>query len=153
MKSMVKERSLFSYYFFSIITLGIYTIVFWHKLAKDVNKLCEGDGKKTMKYVPAWFLSIPTLSIFGLVWKYKLTERLNDNAERYNLKFSESGALTIVYSLTIIGLPVAHFLMIKNFNKMAKAYNDYNGLVDPDADKELDLFADDADEEIELVEE
>lgn len=143
MKSMIKERNVFSYYFLSVITLGIYTIVFWHKLAKDVNKLCEGDGKKTMKYVPAWFLNIPTLTIFSLIWKYKLTERLSDNAERYNLRFSESGGLTVAYSLTIIGMPVAHYLMIKNFNKMAKAYNDYNGLVDPDADNEPDLFDDD----------
>lgn len=141
MKAPIKERSIFLYYLFSIITLGIYSLVFWSKLAKDVNTVCEGDGKKTMKYMPSWLLSIVTLSIFGLVWKCKLTNRLKDNAERYGLKFSESGSLTVVYSILFL-LPIAHFIMIKNFNKIAKAYNDYNGLVDPDADKRADLFVD-----------
>lgn len=140
----IKERSLVTYYLFSIITLGIYAIVFWHKLAKDVNLLCEGDGKKTMKYVPSLLLSIITGSIFGLVWKCKLANRLNENAERYGLKFSESGALVVIYS--IFGLVLGHFILIKNFNKMAKAYNDYNELIDPDADNKTFLFADDEEE-------
>lgn len=136
----IKERSLVAYYLFSILTLGIYAIVFWHKLAKDVDTLCEGDGKKTMKYIPSLLLSIITGSIFGLVWKCKLANRLNDNAERYGLRFSESGALVVIYS--IFGLVLGHFIIIKNFNKMAKAFNDYNELTDPDADKKVFLFED-----------
>ena len=80
MKNQIPQRSIFAYYVFSVLTLGIYTLVFWHKLSKQVNVLCEGDGKKTMKYFPAWIISIFTLGIFGLVWKYKLAERLKDNA-------------------------------------------------------------------------
>lgn len=140
MKAPIKERSIFLYYLFTILTLGIYALVFWSKFAKDVNTVCEGDGKKTMKYIPSWLLSVITLTIVGIVWKAKLAARLKDNAERYGLKFSESGALTAVYS--ILCFPIAHFIMIKNFNKIAKAYNDYNGLVDPDADKRANLFVD-----------
>lgn len=145
MKSMVKERSIFSFYFFSIITLGIYAIVFWHKLGKDVDTLCEGDGKKTMKYVPAWLLSIITLTVMNFVWMSKLAKRLNENAERYGLRFSESGG-TIVACMLLCA-PAYPAVIIKNFNKMAKAYNDYNGLEDPEADKKVNLFADDEEEE------
>ena len=49
MVSAIKERSMFTYIVLSVLTLGIYHIVFWTKLSKDVNALCEGDGKKTMK--------------------------------------------------------------------------------------------------------
>lgn len=139
MKNM-KERSLIAYYFFSFITLGIYALVFWGKCTKDVNTLCEGDGKKTMKFKYVVLLSIITLGIFGLVWRCKLANRLKENAERYNLMFSESGALVVVFSL--LGLVLGDFILIKNFNKIAKAYNDYNGLVDPDATKKIQLFAD-----------
>ena len=66
--------------------------------------------------------------------------RLQENAERYDLKFSEGGALVVVF--TILGFVLGDFILIKNFNKMAKAYNDYNGLADPDADKKIYFFAD-----------
>ena len=139
MKNM-KERSLVAYYLFSFLTLGIYALVFWGKYTKDVNDLCEGDGKKTMKFKYVVLLSIITVGIFGLVWRCKLANRLQENAERYDLKFSEGGALVVIFS--IFGLVLGDFILIKNFNKMAKAYNDYNDLADPDADKKIYFFAD-----------
>ena len=119
MKNM-KERSLVAYYLFSFLTLGIYALVFWGKYTKDVNDLCEGDGKKTMKFKYVVLLSIITVGIFGLVWRCKLANRLQENAERYDLKFSEGGALVVVF--TILGFVLGDFILIKNFNKMAKAY-------------------------------
>lgn len=146
MKNKIPQRSILGYYVFSVLTFGIYTLVFWHKLSKQVNVLCEGDGKKTMKYFPSWLLSVLTFGIFGLVWKYKLAERLKDNAERYNLRFSESGAAVVVSCtiglFTLVGPSIARGLLIKNFNAIAGAYNEYNGLVDPDDDKIIDIFGD-----------
>ena len=137
MVSAIKERSMFSYIILSILTLGIYHIVFWTKLSKDVNALCEGDGKKTMKYVFCFLLNIITVGIFGFVWKYKLAKRLQENAARYDLKFSESGALVVVLAIVFAFFPVAQFVLVKNFNRMAVAYNEYNGLEAPES-----VFAD-----------
>ena len=139
MVSAIKERSMFSYIILSILTLGIYHIVFWTKLSKDVNALCEGDGKKTMKYVFCFLLNIVTVGIFGFVWKYKLAKRLQENATRYDLKFSESGALVVVLAIVFALFPVAQFVLVKNFNRMAVAYNEYNGLEAP-----VSVFADEA---------
>lgn len=128
MVSAIKERGMVSYVILSVLTLGIYHIVFWTKLSKDVNALCEGDGKKTMKYVFCWLLNIVTLGIFSFVWKYKLAKRLQNNAARYDLRISESGALVVVLSIVFAFFPVAQAVLVKNFNALAKAYNDYNGL-------------------------
>lgn len=152
MKNKIPQKSILAYFLLSFLTLGIYTLVFWHKLSKEVNVLCDGDGKKTMKYFPAWCLSIITFGIFGLIWKYKLAERLRDNAERYNLRISESGAAVLVSCILgnvalLCGPSIARALIIKNFNKIINAYNEYNGLVDPDEDKKISFFGDN---EIEL---
>jgi hypothetical protein len=106
LKAEIKQRSLFKYYFLSVITLGIYALYFWSKLAKDINTLCEGDGRKTMKYIPSFILSLATIFVYGFVWKYQLAERMNFNAERYGLKFSESGALVVFCSIP--GLFLGH---------------------------------------------
>jgi hypothetical protein len=93
-----------------------------------------------MKYFPAWLLGVITFSVFVTVWKAQLGSRLQFNAERYGLRFSESGGLVAAYS--VLGIIGGHIILIKNFNKMADAYNAYNGLVDPEADKKTFLFAD-----------
>ncbi len=149
MNKPIKERSFASYIFFSAITLGIYHIVFWHKLSKDANVLCEGDGKKTMKYGFVFLLNIVTVGIFGLVWRAKLTKRFQTNAPRYGLKFGESAANVTVLNVLfpVFGLIATSLVTFRNFNKLAKEYNDYNALVDPDADKNSALFVDE--EEVE----
>lgn len=152
MSAKINERSAFAYYVFSILTLGIYALVFWSKLAKDVNTLCEGDGKKTMKYFPSWLLSIVTLGVFGFVWRCKLANRLKENAERYDLRFSEGGKIVVVLGslglvMALLGPAIGHFILIKNFNKLAVAYNEYNGLVDPEEDEEEPEEAEEAEGE------
>lgn len=144
MVNPIKERSYFIFILLGIITFGIYPIVFWTKFSNDVNKVCDGDGKKTMKFVFVWLLNFVTLGIFGLVWKVMLGQRLKSNAPRYDLKTSESGALVLMYTLLIpvFGFMIGQAILIKNFNKLARAYNEYNGLEDVHADLRSKLFVD-----------
>jgi hypothetical protein len=113
-------------------------------LGKNVNALCEGDGKKTMKYGFAFFLSVITVGIYGIIWKVKLAERLKVNAERYELMIPEGGTEVALFStLGIIalgaGIPISSFIIIKNYNMIAEAYNAYNELPEPE-DEYIDLF-------------
>ena len=116
-------------------------IIFWHKLSKDVNKVCEGDGAKTMPYVYSWLLNIVTVGIFGFIWKFLLAERLRRNAARYGLRISDSGLAILLVSLLapIAGVFIAKIILVKNFNKLAAAYNEYNGLAE---EEEFSFFAD-----------
>ena len=81
-----------------------------------------------MKYVFCFLLNIVTVGIFGFIWKFKLAKRLQENAARYNLRFSESGGLVVVLAIVFAFFPIAQAVLIKNFNKLAVAYNEYNGL-------------------------
>ncbi len=130
MTAKIKERSLLSLLILSVITFGIYPIVFWHKISKEVALLCEDDGKKTMKYVFVWLLNFITFGIAGIVWRAKLAQRLKDNAARYDLRFSESGALAAFYNILVpfVGPLINRFILIKNMNAMGAAFNEYNGL-------------------------
>ena len=146
MTSNIKKRNYATYLLLSIITFGIYHIIFWNKISKEVNVLCEGDGKKTMKYVFAWLLSFPTLGIFGVIWKCQLIDRLKTNAARYDLKFSEGKAIVAI--LSTLGLPfiacpsIARYSIIKNYIAIGEAFNEYNGLADPEDENKVHLFAD-----------
>ena len=147
MDARIPKKSAFAFFALSIITFGIYAVVFWHKLGKNVNTLCEGDGKRTMKYGLAFFLSVITCGIFGIIWKIKLAERLKVNAERYELMIPEGGLeIGLFHTLGMIlvgaGIGIANGLIIKNYNMIAAAYNAYNDLPEPE-EEFVDLFSDD----------
>ena len=124
---MIKKRGLVGLIILSIITLGIYGLYWIYKLAKDVNKICDGDGKKTgglLKYI---LLGIITFGIYDFVWVYMLGDRLQDNAPKYGLNVKESGGIILLWlllgSFIIVGPFIALYIIIKNTNALAAEYN------------------------------
>jgi hypothetical protein len=124
---MIKRRRLAGFVILSIITFGIYGLYWIYCLARDVNILCEGDGRRTSGLLKYMLLGIITLGIYDFAWLYMLTERLQDNAPRYGLTFKESGALVLLWyipgSFIIVGPFIAWHIIIKNTNALADEYN------------------------------
>jgi hypothetical protein len=96
---MIKKRGLAGLIILSIVTFGIYFLYWIHKLAEDVNALCEGDGKGTSGLLKYFLLNIITLGIYGLAWSYMLENRLQNNAPKYNLTFKESGGTVLLWHI------------------------------------------------------
>lgn len=127
---MVQQRSLLKLILLSFITFGIYDIWFWYKYGRDLNFLCQGDGEETPNYVVALLLGIVTCGIYLWYWNYKVGGRLQRNAPRYGLYFTENGASIILWYLVGvflcgIGPFVAMHIQIKNINALAIAYNSH----------------------------
>lgn len=128
---MVKaDRSLIIYILLNLVTAGIYSLFFYHKLAKDVNILCAGDGDITPGLLKYILLSLITCGIYGWIWHYKLANRLQLNAVRYSLTFNENGTTVLLWMilgalLCGIGPFFALHIIMKNTNAMANAYNRY----------------------------
>ncbi len=121
------NRRLWKCIVFSALTGGIYGYYFIHKLAKDVNVVCAGDGEKTPGLWQYLLFGICTLGIYDLYWEYKLADRLQKNAYRYGTSFSENGATvlkwTIFGSLLFgIGPFIGVYIIIKNTNILVWKY-------------------------------
>lgn len=127
---MIKERNFWTYFFLSLITCGIYGIVFMYGWTEENNRVCAGDGKDSFNYIVVLLLTIITCGIYFYVWVYKMAQRLQDNAPRYGLMLNESGSsvllFTILGSFIGIGPLIGEYFMIKNQNILAAAYNAYN---------------------------
>jgi len=124
----IKERSFFVYILLSIITCGIYGIVFWYQYVNDLNTICDGDGKETQNYVVVFLLTIVTCGIYNYIWLYGMGNRLQESAPRYGLTFSENGTSVLMWYLfgsllCGIGPFIAMHILIKNMNVLAKRYN------------------------------
>ena len=127
---MIKKRSLLLLIIFSIITFGIYAFYWYYKLAKDVNMICEGDGKKTAGLVKLLLLSLITFGIYFMIWLYMLGDRLQDNSNKYGVAVKESGGSVLLWyvlgAFIIIGPFISYYIIIKNTNALAEEYNKKN---------------------------
>ena len=125
---MKTDRSLLVYILLSIMTCGIYSIIFWYMYTEDINKVCAGDGNESPNYILVWLLSIVTCGIYGFYWYYKQGNRLQAAAPRYGLSFQENGTSVLLWILLGtflcgIGMFVAIHILIKNLNAIAIEYN------------------------------
>jgi hypothetical protein len=114
----------------TVIALVIVIVVscnWFNKLARDMNTLCAGDGRKTRGVLALIFLSLITAGIYNLFWIYAVADRLQDNAPRYQLSFKESGGTVFTWYffgvLILIGPFIALHIIIKNINALADVYN------------------------------
>ena len=68
------DRNMIKVILLSLITFGIYAIVWYSSVSKDINLIASRyDGKKTMHFCLLAFLVAPfTLGIGAIVWNHKL---------------------------------------------------------------------------------
>lgn len=121
-------RSLVLLIVLSIVTCGIYEYYFIYKLAQDVNRMCAADGDKIGGLAAYILLSFVTCGIYSYYWEYKIANRLQKNAPLYGLCFKEGGSTILLWAilglfLCGIGPFVAMYMILKNTNAMAMAYN------------------------------
>lgn len=76
------DRSMIKVILLSFITCGIYGLIFYGKLADDINFIAtKRDGKKTMSFYLLFFLVGPlTLEIATVVWMNNISQRIGDEA-------------------------------------------------------------------------
>ena len=128
-KSRIEYRRFWKYLLLSIVTCGIYGIYFLYGYVKDINRLCEGDGRESKNYIVVLLLSVITCGIYGIYWWYVQGERLYNIAPRYNVNVREKGSGILLWEIlgcTIvpgIGMMVVTYIMVDNMNILAKAYN------------------------------
>lgn len=123
------KRSLLKFILLGIITLGIYTIVFFSGISIDINVIASRyDGKKTMHYCLLLFLVGPiTLGIAYLVWSNNIAGRIGKELERRNISYSfgakDFWLWGVLGSLIVVGPFIyVHKLAVAS-NMIAEHYN------------------------------
>ncbi|MGN0527700.1 MAG: DUF4234 domain-containing protein [Eubacterium sp.] len=130
---MVKKRSIGLAVLLYFVTLGIYPLVVLCISGSQVNKICEGDGKRQMHYLLAVLLGFVTLGIYPVVWCCKAMNRLQDNAYRYGTTVHppNSGSSFVLWtylgSFIAVGPIVAFCKFLGNMN----AFADIAGYIQP----------------------
>lgn len=125
------NRGLFKYIIFSLLTFGIYPLVFMSSISSNVNVVCSRyDGKKTMHYCLLFFLVGPlTLGIATLVWYHRISNRIGTEIRRrgmtYSFGASDFWLWNILGSLIFVGPFIYFHKLCKAMNQMNSHYNTF----------------------------
>lgn len=123
------DRSILKYILLSIVTLGIYSIVFWYGVSRDINTIASKyDGKKTMNYALLFFLIGPlTFGIGFFVWYHKMSDRIGGELTRRGIPCSMNASTfwlwSVLGSFIIVGPFIYTHKLATAMNLMAADYN------------------------------
>jgi len=123
------NRGLLKFILLSIVTLGIYSIVFYSGISNDINVIASRyDGKKTMHFALLLFIIGPiTLGIGYIVWFHKISNRIGVELTRRGVGYSFSAGTywlwNVLGACIVIGPLVYLYKMCAATNQLAEHYN------------------------------
>lgn len=119
-----QNRSLLLYVLLSFVTFSVYHFYFMDLWAKDVNILCEKDGKHTVGVEKMMLFSVLTFGVYKYVWLAEIVDRICDNAAEYDVEVRQDSETFFVWMILVpvLGYLVAMYRAIRDTNRLAGAY-------------------------------
>lgn len=113
---MIKERNIAVCIILSIVTCGIYGIIWFISLNDDANTV-SGDFKTSGGL--AFVLSLVTCGIYMLYWMYNQGSKIDAAKQNRGIPSSNSGVLYLI--LAILGLSIVSYALMQNeLNQLSK---------------------------------
>lgn len=122
------NRGWLKLFLLTLVTFGIYSLIWSHDLGKDVNAIYERDGgKKQMGFLAAFFLGFITFGITILVWEIKILLRVYEKANERKVEVSGSVAFALISYLLLGWTVVCPIIALSQFCKTTNAIcEDFN---------------------------
>lgn len=113
---VVKERNIAVCIILTIVTCGIYGLIWFISLTDDV-RLVSGDDR--LSGGKAVLLTLVTCGIYSIYWAYQMGKALNQASVKSGKTASDNSVLYLI--LQIIGLGIVGYcLMQSELNQYAK---------------------------------
>ena len=122
------DRNMWKLMLLNILTLGLYSIVFFISFSFDIDKAApKRDGSRTMNFLFAYILSLFTFSIVIDVWHYHIAQRVEEGlSERkinYDFGTKDFWGWFFFGSFILVGPFVYFHKLCKAMNLLCEDYN------------------------------
>ncbi len=115
---MVEEKNIVTCIILSIVTCGIYGIIWYINLVDDVNRICN-DDKSSQSGATVFLLTLITCGIYGIIWFHNCGQRLAVAGRKYGKDIQDNSTLYLI--LSIVGLQIVAYCLIQiDLNKIAE---------------------------------
>ena len=112
---MVEKRSVATAIILSIVTCGIYGIIWFVKLTDEINYI--SNQQNDTSGVMALVLTLITCGIYGYVWYYKMGEKLDEAYVGRGFPSQSRAFLYLILGIFGLGI-VSYALMQDSLNKI-----------------------------------
>lgn len=110
-KAPIKQKSIVTCIILSIVTCGIYGIIWFINIVDDLNT-ASGDVNGQSGVV-VFILTLVTCNIYGLYWAYKAGEKVSIIRQRNGLSSdSNNGILYLI--LNLFGLSIVTYALVQS---------------------------------------
>ena len=128
-RKLKTNRNLWLFMLLNILTLGIYSILFFIPFSFDLDKIDpRADRSKTMNYLFAYILAFFTFFIILYIWHYQIAERVEDALNKRHISYTFGTNVFwgwfVLGSLILIGPFVYFHKLFKAMNLLSADYND-----------------------------
>lgn len=107
----VTNRSIVVAILLSVITCGIYGIIWFISLVNDVNTVCN-DEKSNQSGGIVFLLTLITCGIYGLIWFYQAGKRMNVAGSKYGFQIADNSILYLV--LGLLGFSIVDYCLVQS---------------------------------------
>ena len=127
--TLATNRSWWKLIVLNILTLGIYSIIFFIPLTFDLEKIHPSrEREKMMNYLFAFILAYFTASIVLYAWMYQLASRVEDALSfrqvDYEFSTSDFWLWLVLGSLFLVGPWVYYHKLCSAMNLLCEIYNE-----------------------------
>ena len=113
---MIQKREIVTCILLSLITCGIYGIVWYINLTDDVAYLSEDHDFSGAK---AFLFTLITCGIYSFFWAYKLGKDIQIAQEKHSLPATDNSTLYVI--LNLVGSSIVTYCLAQNeVNNMAQ---------------------------------
>lgn len=110
-RPVVENRNIAVCILLSIITCGIYGIIWFINLVNDVNKVCQ-DDKSSQSGGTVFLLSLITCGIYAIIWFYQAGKRMDTAGKRYGMQISDNSVIYLI--LTLVGFGIVNYCLLQS---------------------------------------
>ena len=126
---LTTARSMWKLMILSILTLGVYGVIFFIPLSFELDKISpRSDGSKQMNYLWAYLLSVFSFSIVLTIWQYQTANRISEALEQrgidYEFGTGDFWAWFFFGSFILIGPFIYFHKLCRAMNLLCADYNE-----------------------------
>jgi len=123
------DRSMWRLMLLNIVTLGIYSVVFFIPFSFDLDKIApKRDRSKTMNYLFAYATALFTFAIILTYWHYQIAERVEEALTkrdiRYDFGTNDFWSWYFFGSFILVGPFIYFYKLCKAMNLLCADYNE-----------------------------
>ena len=114
----IEKREIVTCIILSIVTCGIYGIIWLVNMVNDINTVCQ-DEKSNQSAGTVILLIIITCGIYGIIYFYQAGSRMAAAGRKYGIDIADNSTLYLI--LSIVGLQIVTYCLIQtDLNKIAE---------------------------------